>query len=157
MIRTPSAQELLYARSHIATHAHAFGLDAIGACNVALLSSILAPSLNSRIDLVCVDFKDPAKLTQESLQGAQMGFTGKQAIHPAQIQPIYEAFKPPQVDLSDSILALRILLVHETLQSHYTKFAPLTLAAARPRLGKEDTGGESEASGRRKGCLLDRR
>jgi len=59
------------------------------------------------IDLVCVNFKDAAQLIREAEEGARMGFTGKQAIHPSQIDPIYAAFKPNPnlVNLATRILA----------------------------------------------------
>jgi citrate lyase beta subunit len=72
--RTPGAWEVFYARSALVTHAAAFGLQAI--------------------DMVCVDYNDLAGLEREARQGAQMGFAGKQAIHPNQIRPIQEAFTP---------------------------------------------------------------
>lgn len=52
---------------------------------------------NIPLDMVCIDFKDPAKLTEEAEEGARMGFTGKQAIHPAQVKIICDSFKPPEV------------------------------------------------------------
>ena len=33
-------------------------------------------------------------LRKQSLEGAQMGFTGKQVIHPAQVAVVQEAFTP---------------------------------------------------------------
>jgi citrate lyase subunit beta-like protein len=35
--------------------------------------------------MVCVDFKDDARLKAEAEEGARMGFSGKQAIHPGQV------------------------------------------------------------------------
>lgn len=57
IIRTPSRRELLYTRSQIVITAKAFGLDAI--------------------DMVCVDFRDLEILTDECIDGRQLGFTGK--------------------------------------------------------------------------------
>lgn len=74
MTRTREATEVLYARSAVVTHAAAFGLQAI--------------------DMVYVDFKDIEGLRVESLEGARMGFSGKQLIHPAQVGPAQEAFTP---------------------------------------------------------------
>lgn len=65
--------------------------------------------------MVCVDFKDTAKLVQESQQGAQMGFTGKQAIHPAQVQPIYDAFKPPAVRTPSDVA---LISVYQNAHTH---------------------------------------
>ena len=33
-------------------------------------------------------------LREQSLEGARMGFTGKQCIHPGQVQTVQEAFTP---------------------------------------------------------------
>jgi citrate lyase beta subunit len=72
--RTPEAWEVFYARSAVVTHAAAFGLQAI--------------------DMVAVDYHDNAGLIREAQQGARLGYTGKQAIHPNQIGPIQAAFTP---------------------------------------------------------------
>ena len=72
--RTRDAVELLYARQAVVTAAAAFGLQAI--------------------DIVAIDFKDIEALRKESEFGAQLGFTGKQIIHPAQIEPVQSAFTP---------------------------------------------------------------
>jgi citrate lyase beta subunit len=72
--RTRGAVELLYARLAVVTAAAAFGLQAI--------------------DIVTIDFKDIEALRKESEFGAQLGFTGKQIIHPAQVEPVQAAFTP---------------------------------------------------------------
>jgi citrate lyase beta subunit len=72
--RTREAWEMFYARSAVVTHAAAFGLQAI--------------------DMVAVDYHDAAGLLIDARQGAQMGYAGKQAIHPNQVGPIQAAFTP---------------------------------------------------------------
>jgi citrate lyase beta subunit len=72
--RTPAAWEVFYARSAIVLHAAAYNLQAI--------------------DLVNVDFVDIEGLRQDARQGAEMGFTGKQIIHPNQVEPVQDAFTP---------------------------------------------------------------
>lgn len=72
--RTRSANELLYARQACVVHAKAFGLQVI--------------------DIVNINFKDLDFLRQEAEEGMQMGFTGKQIIHPAQVDIVQEAFFP---------------------------------------------------------------
>lgn len=72
--RTADASELLYARSALVTHCVAFGLQAI--------------------DLVTVNFKDMELLERESTQGARMGYSGKQVIHPTQVEPVLRIFTP---------------------------------------------------------------
>jgi len=43
---------------------------------------------------VYIDYKDLAGLKKQCEDGAKLGFTGKQCIHPDQIPIIHEAFKP---------------------------------------------------------------
>ena len=73
-IRTPVGTEILYARSAVVLHAAAFNLQAL--------------------DMVHVNFRDPEATYREALAGAEMGFTGKQVIHPAQVEPVQRAFTP---------------------------------------------------------------
>ncbi len=81
LIRTPNgATELQYARSKIVTVAKAYGLQAI--------------------DMVHIDFRNLEDLQRECKQGREMGFTGKQAIHPAQLDIIHQAFAPSPKDIS---------------------------------------------------------
>ncbi|XP_022103542.1 citrate lyase subunit beta-like protein, mitochondrial [Acanthaster planci] len=72
--RTPEATELMYARQKVVTIAKAYRLQAI--------------------DLVHIDYKDLESLERQSLEGARMGFTGKQVIHPNQIPVVQKAFSP---------------------------------------------------------------
>ncbi|XP_055398913.1 citramalyl-CoA lyase, mitochondrial isoform X1 [Bubalus kerabau] len=67
-------QDILYARQKIIVVAKAFGLQAI--------------------DLVYIDFRDEEGLLRQSREGAAMGFTGKQVIHPNQIAVVQEQFSP---------------------------------------------------------------
>ncbi len=72
--RSRNGWEVLYARSAVVTACAANDLQAI--------------------DMVFIDFKDPVNLRIESAQGAAMGFSGKQVIHPSQVGPVQEAFTP---------------------------------------------------------------
>jgi citrate lyase subunit beta-like protein len=72
--RTTAATELLYARQKIVAVAKAFELQAI--------------------DLVHIDYKDLDGLKLYSEEGARMGFTGKQVIHPGQVPVVQKAFSP---------------------------------------------------------------
>ncbi len=72
--RSRAAWEVMYARSAVVTHAAAFELQAI--------------------DMVFIDFKDALNLKIEAAQGAAMGYSGKQIIHPAQVEPVQTAFTP---------------------------------------------------------------
>ncbi|NP_001087346.1 citrate lyase beta like L homeolog [Xenopus laevis] len=66
--------DLLYARQKIVVVAKAFGLQAI--------------------DLVYIDYRDGDGLKRQSQEGAMMGFTGKQVIHPSQVPIVQEQFTP---------------------------------------------------------------
>ncbi len=96
-IRTRDAIELLYAREATVAAAAAFGLQAI--------------------DIVAIDFKDMDALRHESQFGAQLGFTGKQIIHPAQVGPVQAAFTP-----SDDAIAHAKRIV-ETFEASQAKGA----------------------------------
>jgi citrate lyase beta subunit len=93
-IRTPAAWEVFYARSAVVTHAAAFGLQAL--------------------DMVYVDYHDTDGLLREARQGAELGYSGKQIIHPNQIEPVHLAFTPDAAAIAQ---AQRIVDAHEQHQA----------------------------------------
>jgi citrate lyase subunit beta-like protein len=72
--RTKEATELLYARQAV-----------VVACSANDLRAI---------DIVAIDYKDIEALRAESEFGARLGYSGKQIIHPAQVEPVQTAFTP---------------------------------------------------------------
>ena len=72
--RTKDATELLYARQAVVVACAANDLQAI--------------------DIVTIDYKDIEALRAESEFGARLGYSGKQIIHPTQVQPVQTAFTP---------------------------------------------------------------
>jgi citrate lyase subunit beta-like protein len=78
--RTEEATELLYARQAVVTACAAYGLQAI--------------------DIVTIDFKDLERVRREAEFGAQLGFSGKQIIHPNQVAPVQEAFTPDDASIA---------------------------------------------------------
>ncbi len=74
LTRTSEETELLYARSAVATAARAAG------CEV--------------VDSPCLEFKDPARVRSHAQAARNLGFSGKLAIHPAQVAVINEVFSP---------------------------------------------------------------
>jgi len=92
-VRSREGWEVFYARSAIVTYTAAYGLQAI--------------------DMVFVDYKDIGSLKQEALQGARMGFAGKQVIHPAQVAPVQEAFTPSDEAIAN---ALHIIELNSSYQ-----------------------------------------
>lgn len=92
--RSRGGLEVLYARSAVVTACAANGLQAI--------------------DMVFIDFKDAVNLRIEAAQGAAMGFSGKQIIHPAQVEPVQTAFTPDDQTIA---YARRLLAAFEEHQA----------------------------------------
>ena len=78
--RTKEATEVLYARSAV-----------VAACAANDLQAI---------DMVYIDFRDIEGLRVEAQQGAALGFSGKQIIHPNQVIPVQEAFTPSDEEIA---------------------------------------------------------
>lgn len=72
--RTAAGWEVFYARSAVVTYCAAHQLQAI--------------------DMVNINFHDDQALRSSSEQGSNMGFSGKQIIHPAQVEIVQTAFTP---------------------------------------------------------------
>ncbi len=78
--RTPSNQEVLYARQAVVATAKAHDLQAL--------------------DIVYIRYKDLDGLAREARQAAVWGFDGKQVIHPAQVPVVQAAFTPSDEDIA---------------------------------------------------------
>jgi citrate lyase beta subunit len=92
-VRTPDAWEVFYARSAVVMHAAAFGLQAI--------------------DMVYIDYGDTEGLVRESIRAAQMGYAGKQVIHPSQIAPVQDAFAPSDAAISHAQRVMQAMADHQ--------------------------------------------
>ena len=79
----PDAPELLYVRSKVLFDARAAGLDVI-------------------LDAVFVDLDDEAGFERDTALGKRMGYTGRTAIHPRQIETINRAHSPSAQDVEDA-------------------------------------------------------
>lgn len=79
-IRTRAATEVLYARGAVVNACGAYGLHAI--------------------DMVFTDLNDAAGLEQECALGRQLGFAGKQVIHPKQIDTVNRCFAPSEEEVA---------------------------------------------------------
>lgn len=77
--RTAGDVELLFARSALVTAGKAFGLEVI--------------------DSPCLDLNDNTKLQSEAQIARNLGFTGKPAIHPAQVPILNQFFSPTQAEI----------------------------------------------------------
>lgn len=96
LTRTPALTEFLLARSMIATAAR-------------------AADLPSTIDLVCTAYKSadgttPAALEEECRGGKQLGFNGKQCIHPSQTGTVERIFGPEK---EETEWAVRVVIADE--------------------------------------------
>jgi citrate lyase beta subunit len=96
-VRTRDGLNLLYARSAIAAHAAAFGLQAID-----------TPFVNLHADA-------ETWLRDETRAIVELGYSGKLAIHPKQITPILEAFRPTPEEVAR---ARRLVAAHDEHQAH---------------------------------------
>ncbi|BGP18048.1 hypothetical protein JCM10213_008416 [Rhodosporidiobolus nylandii] len=93
LLRSPSRTEMTYARQSLVACARAHGLGAV--------------------DLVCVEYKGEEAqrvLEEEAREGRAWGFSGKQVIHPSQVETVQRAFSPAPADIAR---ALRILEEYE--------------------------------------------
>ena len=87
--RTAGGTEILYAREHVVLAASAAGVDAI--------------------DTVYTDFSDTEGLREDAEFALTLGYDGKIAIHPAQVDPINEAFTPDgdEIEWAEAVLDAR--------------------------------------------------
>lgn len=92
--RTPDGWEVFYARSAVLIHAKAAGLQAI--------------------DTPFVDLNDTDALTADTRRALKMGYTGKLAIHPRQIEPIQQVFTPTAEEIAR---AKRLIDAHSAHQA----------------------------------------
>lgn len=56
--------------------------------------------------MVCVDYQNDQVLIEECVEGRQWGFSGKQAIHPKQVDIVQQTFMPSEqeVERAEKIL-----------------------------------------------------
>ncbi|MBI1792557.1 MAG: CoA ester lyase [Chloroflexi bacterium] len=92
--RTKEANELIYARLATLNAAAAYGLQAV--------------------DLVTIEFKNAEFVREQALTGARLGFSGKQIIHPNQVEPVQSAFTPNDEEITH---AKRIVETFEASQA----------------------------------------
>ena len=78
--RTASNDEVREARAHVALAAHGSGRDAI--------------------DIVHTAVRDLEGLARECREGKALGYTGKQVIHPAQLDAVHAVFSPSDDEIA---------------------------------------------------------
>lgn len=94
LTRTVGGAEIAYARGTVVLHAKAFGLQAV--------------------DTVYLGFQDTDGLMTDAETALHMGYTGKLAIHPAQVEPIQRVFTPTNEQVA---AALRLIRAHDDHQA----------------------------------------
>jgi citrate lyase beta subunit len=92
--RTRAGWEVFYGRSAVVTAAAAYGLQAL--------------------DMVFTDLNDLAGLEEECAFGRQLGYDGKTAIHPRQVEIINRVFAPSPEEIEQ---ARRIVAANEAHQA----------------------------------------
>lgn len=92
--RTRAGLELDHARAHVALAARAAGIEAL--------------------DSVCIYLEDDEQLAAECRSARQMGYTGKAAIHPRQLETIARAFSSSEGELA---FARKVVAAFEAAQA----------------------------------------
>ena len=85
--RTASGEEVRFPRSLVALAAHAAGV--------------------TPLDTPYVNFRDPEGLNSDIAEAARLGYKGKFAIHPAQLEPIRRLFgpQPDEIEYAGRVMA----------------------------------------------------
>lgn len=91
--RTESSTEILYARQRVVLVAKAFGLQAIDMVHIDYKGFRFHLFIKYSMNVYNL-FLDLVGLKAQSVFGAQMGYTGKQVIHPDQIEIVQDSFLP---------------------------------------------------------------
>lgn len=80
----------------------------------ALVIASRAAGIEASLDSVWIDIRDPRGLTRSARLAKQLGFQGKMAIHPTQVEPINNAFSPTPDELEH---AKRVVAAFETAEA----------------------------------------
>jgi citrate lyase subunit beta / citryl-CoA lyase len=80
--------------------------------DLCLLTAIAADA--QPMDTVYVNFRDEAGLIKEAREAARDGFTGKMAIHPAQVAPINAAFTPNDDEITHAQRIIQVFADNPT-------------------------------------------
>jgi len=91
--RSAPGWEVFFARSAVVTYSAAYDLQAI--------------------DMVNINYQDLDDLRTQSEQGSRMGFSGKQVIHPCQVEIVQAAFTPTRDEIQEAIQLIDNFRVHE--------------------------------------------
>ncbi|NCB41461.1 MAG: CoA ester lyase [Clostridia bacterium] len=87
--RTKQGEEIFYGRNRVATACKAFGVDSI--------------------DTPFTDVEDQKGLLEDTLKAISLGFTGKAAINPRQVDVIHRAFAPQSHEINYAIRVMEAM------------------------------------------------
>lgn len=91
--RTPDGWEAFYARSAVVLHARAFGLQAV--------------------DTPYIRLEDTEGLREQTRLARTMGYTGKLAVHPRQVEPIQTVFTPTREEIEQAQRLIKASSTHQ--------------------------------------------
>ncbi len=80
----------------------------------ALVIASRAAGIAAPLDSVWIDIRDLRGLSRSARLAKQLGFQGKMAIHPTQVEPINAAFSPTEGELAD---ARRVIAAFEAAEA----------------------------------------
>ncbi|XP_015929081.2 citramalyl-CoA lyase, mitochondrial [Parasteatoda tepidariorum] len=92
--RSSDSRELVTSRQMFVIYAKAFKIQAI--------------------DMVHINYKDLDSLKKYSEEGANMGFTGKQVIHPMQVPVVQKAFSPSEEKIEWATELIKLFKIHQS-------------------------------------------
>ena len=92
-IRSPAGLEVLWARTKVVAYARSIGVDAI--------------------DIVYPNFRDPQGFLRQAKEGLGFGYTGKQLIHPDQIDLIHQVYRPAEEEIQKARRIVEAYAAHQ--------------------------------------------
>jgi len=80
--------------------------------------------------IIVVAVADTETLKKQSLEGARMGYTGKQVIHPIQVPIVQDAFSPSQMKVDWATELIKAFEEHQQfgkVRAQYKKYCNLAI------------------------------
>lgn len=114
--RSNDAKEVMVARQQIVITAKAFGIQAIDVVYIDYKGKPLRSFTYLR-DTLINHTSPPADLDglqRQCIEGAKLGFTGKQCIHPGQIDIIQSSFTPSAEKIEWATELIKLFEEHQT-------------------------------------------
>lgn len=119
--------------------------EALGHCRGMLVLQSRLAGLPAPLDGVTPSFDDPAAVQQDALIASHLGFGGKLAIHPRQVAPINQAFRPDAQSVSWARRVLEAVRGGGAVQVDGAMVDRPLIERARRILSRSSPVGESQA------------